>query len=175
MKDADSFDIDPIHEVLHQVPDARIAVGTTAPGIDGFRRSHRDALTTARMLIRLRSPHRIAFFTDVEMVALLTENPDGADDFIKNTLGDLESASPALKTMLLTLINQGCNVSRAARLLYTHRNTLMNRLETAQRLLPRPLTDTTVHVAVALEAQQWRERQTRDTAAKPLPSVTTAP
>ncbi|QEX89233.1 hypothetical protein F6W99_00004 [Mycobacterium tuberculosis] len=88
------------------------------------------------MIIRLESPHRVAFFTDVEMVALLTENAEGADDFIQRTLGNLESASPALKTTLLTFINQQCNASRAARLLFTHRNTLMNRLETAQRLLP---------------------------------------
>ncbi|CKR30908.1 transcriptional activator protein [Mycobacterium tuberculosis] len=147
VKDAPGFDIDLIHEVLHDIPDARIAIGATAPGIEGFRRSHRDALTTARMIIRLESPHRVAFFTDVEMVALLTENAEGADDFIQRTLGNLESASPALKTTLLTFINQQCNASRAARLLFTHRNTLMNRLETAQRLLPRPLADTTIHVA----------------------------
>ncbi len=166
VKDAPGFDIDLIHEVLHDIPDARIAIGATAPGIEGFRRSHRDALTTARMIIRLESPHRVAFFTDVEMVALLTENAEGADDFIQRTLGNLESASPALKTTLLTFINQQCNASRAARLLFTHRNTLMNRLETAQRLLPRPLADTTIHVAVALEAQQWREKQTSDPPAK---------
>lgn len=105
------FDIDLIHEVLHDIPDARIAIGATAPGIEGFRRSHRDALTTARMIIRLESPHRVAFFTDVEMVALLTENAEGADDFIQRTLGNLESASPALKTTLLTFINQQCNAS----------------------------------------------------------------
>ncbi|WP_230871727.1 PucR family transcriptional regulator [Mycobacterium canetti] len=174
VKDATVLDVDPIHEVLHDVLDTRIAIGTTAPGIDGFRRSHRDALTTARMMIRLESPQRVAFFNDVEMVALLTENPEGADAFIRNTLGDLGSASPALKTTLLTFIKQQCNASRTARLLYTHRNTLMNRLEAAQRLLPRPLTDTTVHVAVALEAQQWREKQTSDLPAKNSSNVTTA-
>lgn len=47
--------------MLHDIPDARIAIGATAPGIEGFRRSHRDALTTARMIIRLESPHRVAF------------------------------------------------------------------------------------------------------------------
>ncbi len=68
----------------------------TAPESRGF--SHRD-LTTAQLSgspwnHRTESP----FFTDVEMVALLTENAEGADDFIQRTLGNLESASPALKT-----------------------------------------------------------------------------
>ncbi|MBN4668593.1 PucR family transcriptional regulator, partial [Pandoraea nosoerga] len=40
--------------------------------------------------------------------------------------------------------------------LHTHRNTFLRRLESAQRLLPRPLDHTSVHVAVALEALQWR-------------------
>ncbi|BBX96022.1 hypothetical protein MLAC_13160 [Mycobacterium lacus] len=79
---------------------------------------------------------------------------------MKNTHGQLESASPVLQTTLLTFINQQCNAARAARLLYTHRNTLMNRLDAAQRLLPRSLDDSTVRVAMALQALQWRGKQT---------------
>ncbi|CAM4430215.1 Sugar diacid utilization regulator [Mycobacterium basiliense] len=164
LRDVDALDGDHIRQLLHNAPQVRIAVGTTVPGIDGFRRSHGDALTTARMMIRLRSPQRFAFFADVDMVALLTENAVSADDFIAKTLGEFEAASPVLQSTLLTFINQQCNASRAARLLYTHRNTLMNRLEAAQRLLPRPLDDSTVRVAVALEALRWRARQTGDSA-----------
>ncbi|MDC8992733.1 PucR family transcriptional regulator [Mycobacterium marinum] len=165
VRDVDVFDCSQIRQVMRELPHVRIAIGTTEPGVDGFRRSHRDALTAARMLIRLRSPQQVAFFGDVEMIALLTENPDGADEFIKNTLGDFEEASPALQHTLLTFISQQCNASRAARLLYTHRNTLMHRLETAQRLLPKPLEDTTVRVAVALEVLQWRSKQPGNPAA----------
>lgn len=134
-----NLDTDRIHQVLDHAPHARIAVGTTARGIDGFRRSHRDALATQRMLARLRSQQRLAFFADIHMIAVLTENPDSAADFITSTLGDLESASPQLLTTVLTYINEQCNASRAAHVLHTHRNTLLRRLETAQRLLPRPL------------------------------------
>lgn len=98
----------------------------------------------------------VAFFADVKMVALISQNPDAASEFITSTLGDLESASPDLQTALLTFINEQCNASRAAKRLHTHRNTFLRRLESAQRLLPRPLDHTSVHVAVALEALQWR-------------------
>lgn len=156
VRDVAALDPDRVREVLKETTGTRIAVGSTAPGIDGFRRSHMDALTTQRMLVRLRSRQRIAFFADVQMVALLTESPDGADDFISATLGDFETASPVLHTTVLTYINAECNASRAAKLLYTHRNTLVYRLEAAQRLLPRPLEHTLVEVAVAIKALQWR-------------------
>lgn len=113
VSDAATLDTDRIHQVLDHAPHARIAVGTTARGIDGFRRSHRDALATQRMLARLRSQQRLAFFADIHMIAVLTENPDSAADFITSTLGDLESASPQLLTTVLTYINEQCNASRA--------------------------------------------------------------
>lgn len=162
VSDAATLDTDRIHQVLDHAPHARIAVGTTARGIDGFRRSHRDALATQRMLARLRSQQRLAFFADIHMIAVLTENPDSAADFITSTLGDLESASPQLLTTVLTYINEQCNASRAAHVLHTHRNTLLRRLETAQRLLPRPLDHTIIQVAVAISALQWRGSQTSD-------------
>lgn len=168
VSDAATLDTDRIHQVLDHAPHARIAVGTTARGIDGFRRSHRDALATQRMLARLRSQQRLAFFADIHMIAVLTENPDSAADFITSTLGDLESASPQLLTTVLTYINEQCNASRAAHVLHTHRNTLLRRLETAQRLLPRPLDHTIIQVAVAISALQWRGSQTSDPVETPV-------
>lgn len=154
--DASVFDAEQIHQAMACAPAARIAIGTTARGIEGFRRSHLDALTTQRTLARMKSPQRAAFFAEVQMVALITQNPDAASEFINSTLGDFEAASPVLQETVLTFINEQCNASRAAKVLYTHRNTLLRRLETAGRLLPRPLEHTSVHVAVALEALKWR-------------------
>ncbi len=142
--------------MLKNTPDMHIAIGTSARGINGFRRSHQEALNTQQMLVRLRSHQPIAFFDNVQMVALLTENCERADDFIKSTLGDFASASAVLQSTLLTYINEHCNAVRAAQHLYIHRNTLLYRLESAERLLPRPLDTTLVRVAAALEVLQWR-------------------
>ncbi|QUR67169.1 PucR family transcriptional regulator [Mycobacterium spongiae] len=162
VNDAAALDSDQIHEALADTPHVRVAIGAPAPGIEGFRRSHLDAHATRQMLIRLRSPHRVASFPDVEMVALLTENFDGANDFIKNTLGDFEAASPELHLAMRTFIKRNCNVSRAAHQLHMHRNSLVHRLETAQRLLPRSLDDNALEVAVALNALQWRGASNND-------------
>lgn len=160
LADATNLDVDTIEQAIDQAvdnnPGARIAIGTTATGTEGFRRSHLEALTAQRTLARLQSGQRVAFFSDVQMVALVTQNPQAAGEFITSTLGDLEAASTELQTTLLTFIKEQCNASRAAKRLYTHRNTLLRRIESAQRLLPRPLSHTSVEVAVALEALRWR-------------------
>jgi DNA-binding PucR family transcriptional regulator len=49
-----------------------------------------------------------------------------------------------------------CNASRTANRLFTHRNTVLRRLDRAAKLLPRPLEEDIVHVAVALEVFHWR-------------------
>lgn len=154
--DIAGLDADKARKALARTPEARIAIGPTARGVEGFRRSHLEAIRTQRALERLRSDQQIAFFEDLQMVALIVRNPDAANEFIKTTLGDFESASPELQETVLTFINEQCNASRAAKRLHTHRNTLLRRLESAQRLLPRPLDHTSVRVAVALEALRWR-------------------
>jgi DNA-binding PucR family transcriptional regulator len=135
----------------------RIAVGSTAAGIEGFRRSHLDAIETQRVMTKAGSTQQIATFADVQIVALLTADPEQAHRFIRHTLGDFEYADPELQQTVLTYIYEQCNASQAAARLFTHRNTLMRRLIQAQALLPRPLEGATVHVALALEAMQWRD------------------
>jgi DNA-binding PucR family transcriptional regulator len=149
-------DLTRVTAALPQLPGVRMALGPTAAGIEGFRRSHLDAITTQRMMARLRSPQRIAGFTDVELVALITADPERADRFIKHTLGDFESAGPELHESVLSFVTEQCNASRAATRLYTHRNTLLRRLARADEMLPQPLQTKSVHVAVALEALRWR-------------------
>jgi DNA-binding PucR family transcriptional regulator len=148
-------DLTRVSAALQQLPGVRIALGSTAAGIEGFRRSHLDAITTQRMMARLGSPQRIAGFTDVELVALITADPERADGFIKHTLGDFESAGAELHESVLTFVTEQCNASRAAARLYTHRNTLLRRLARADEMLPQPLQTNGVHVAVALEALRW--------------------
>jgi DNA-binding PucR family transcriptional regulator len=137
-------------------PDVRIAIGPTASGVDGFRRSHFDAITTQQLMARLRSEQQIALFADVQLVALITGDTDRAAEFVKHTLGDLESAGTELHEAVSTFVDEQCNASRAAARLYTHRNTLLRRLARADELLPRPLAESSVSVAVALDVLRWR-------------------
>jgi DNA-binding PucR family transcriptional regulator len=143
---------------LGDAHDIRVAVGSPADGVDGFRRSHFDAITTAQMMARLRSPQRIAFFADVRLVALITADADRAAEFVTEVLGDFESTGVELHSSVRTFIDEQCNVSRAAARLYTHRNTLIRRLARADELLPRPLAECGVNVAVALDVLRFSGR-----------------
>lgn len=140
-------------------PHVRVAVGRSGVGLTGFRRSHLDAVVAQQMLAALDSPRQIAFFSDVQLVALLTQDPSGAEAFVTDNLGALAAADPELRGVVLTYIREQCNASRAAERLYTHRNTVLRRLARADELLPRPLADNVVHVAAALELMAWRGGQ----------------
>ncbi len=149
-------DLSGVGPAVSQLVGVRVALGPTATGIEGFRRSHFDAITTQRMVMRLGSAQRVVSFTEVELIALITADSERADRFIKHTLGDFESADAELQQSVLTFVHEQCNASRAAARLFTHRNTLLRRLSRADELLPQPLRDSSVHVAVALEALRWR-------------------
>ncbi|WNG20373.1 PucR family transcriptional regulator [Cystobacter fuscus] len=150
-------DLEQVRSATQRLPGVRIALGSTGRGVDGFRRGHLDALETQRMLARLGAEQRIVTFDMVRLVSLVTQDPEGADQFVKHTLGDLETASPELRNTLLTFLDEGCNAARTATRLHTHRNTLLRRLARAEELLPRPLKHNRVHVAVALEVLRWRK------------------
>lgn len=148
-------DLRRLAEMIIELSGIRVAVGSTARGVEGFRRSHLDAITTQRMLARLNSTQRVAGFEEVELVSLVTQDPDRADQFVKRTLGELEAASPEIRAAVLTFVSEQCNASRAASRLYAHRNTLLRRLSRAEHLLPRPLEENSVQVAVALDMVRW--------------------
>jgi DNA-binding PucR family transcriptional regulator len=141
--------------VVPETSDVRIAMGSRGVGIEGFRRSHLDALTAQRMLARLESKARRVSFDRVRLVSLVTADREGAEHFIRGTLGELASADADLRATVEIFLDEGCNASRAADRLSVHRNTLLRRLAAADTLLPRPLQDNRVHVGVALEVLRW--------------------
>ncbi|EFV14666.2 PucR family transcriptional regulator [Segniliparus rugosus] len=138
------------------VPDVRIGIGRPGRDLAGFRRSHLDAVATQRMLARLTSPHQVAHYDDIALVALLTSDSARADEFLRDTLGGLLTAERDIRDTVATYIREQCNTSRAAERLYTHRNTIIRRLARADELLPLPLPHNIVAVAAALEVVRWR-------------------
>lgn len=144
-------------EHLSARPEVCVSIGRPGRGVDGFRRSHFDALTTQRMLARLSSARQIARYEEVQLVALMTVDPAHADEFVAGVLGGLRDADAAVRQVVRTYIREQCNTSRTAERLYTHRNTVLRRLARADELLPRPLTEDIVGVGAALEVLRWRD------------------
>jgi DNA-binding PucR family transcriptional regulator len=137
-----------------QHPGVRVAVGPAGAGADGFRRSHFDAVAAQRLMAR-RPDLRVARFADVQLVALALADEQRAREFVTRTLGKLADADGELRDTLCVYIGEQFSAARAARALYTHRNTVLNRLQRAERLLPFPLAGHGLEVGVALEIAQW--------------------
>jgi DNA-binding PucR family transcriptional regulator len=154
---ANGPDLERLDRLIAHLTGVRIAVGPTGEGIDGFRASHLAATATQRLMVRVASEVRVADYDAVEIVALVTADESRAAEFVTRTLGELETAAPALRDTVRTYLRLQSNATRAAEALFTHRNTVLTRLGRVQQLLPRPLEDNSLAVAVALEVVHWRE------------------
>jgi DNA-binding PucR family transcriptional regulator len=134
-------------------PGVRVALGTTGRGVEGFRRSHLDALAAQRLAHRAEV--RLARFEDLEVVALATADEERARQFADRTLGDLRTGPPELRETLRVWLAEGSNASRTAERLPAHRNTVLARLARAEELLPAPVEGRRLQVALALEVERW--------------------
>lgn len=136
-------------------PDVRVTIGRPGADLDGFRRSHLDAGTAQRLLTRLRSRRRVARYDDIALISLVTSDTGKADEFVRDTLGELLTADQDTRDTVAAYVVEQFNTSRTAERLYTHRNTVIRRLTRADELLPRPLAENPTGVAVALDVLRW--------------------
>lgn len=142
---------------LRSLPQIRVSVGRSDNNVEGFRTSHAEAVSTQRMHSQLGAGRQVVHFDDIRLVSLLTTDRAAATEFVDDTLGPLASADAELLSTVRTWIALQCNTSRTAERLYTHRNTVIRRLARADELLPRPLAESFLDVATALEVLQWRD------------------
>src|SRR4051794_6717286 len=145
-----------VRSALAELPTVRVALGPTLRGIAGFRRSHLDALATQRLMHRASSPPPVASYDDVQVVALATADEERADEFVARTLGELAAAPAELRETVRVYLREQSNTTRTARVLFSHRNTILARLARAEQLLPAPLPGRGLQVALALEILHWR-------------------
>ena len=149
--------VDPVkvRALLEAAPGLRVALGTSAAGMEGFRRGHLDALATQRLMHRMSEGLQLASYEDVQLVALSVQDEEGAWEFVRRTLGELAVADEELRETLRVYIREGFSTSGAARALFAHRNTVLNRLARARELLPGSLEHRGLQIGLALEIVHW--------------------
>ena len=120
----------------------RAAAGVPAPGPSGFRRSYlaaRDAERVARQGL----PGKVTANRDVDLIALLTADPERAQWFVADHLGKLaaqdDESLADLRATALCYLESGCSLVKTAAALHVHRNTVLYRLGSIERLLGREL------------------------------------
>jgi hypothetical protein len=136
----------------------RIALGEPAPGLAGFRSSHREALrakTVADMSGGLLSP--VISFAEVSIAAMLSEDLDALRAWVARTLGELareDEAMARLRETVRVFLETGGSFTDAAARLHLHKNTVHYRVRKAEEIRGRPLGDGRLDVEVALVACQ---------------------
>ena len=151
----DAIDGESLRAHLAAAQGVRVALGSTASGVEGFRRAHLDALATQRLMHRMSATLQFAGYEDVQLVVLAAQDEERAREFVALTLGELAVADRELCETLRCYIREEFSTSRAARALFAHRNTVLNRLTRARDLLPAPLEHRGLQVGLALEILHW--------------------
>jgi PucR C-terminal helix-turn-helix domain/GGDEF-like domain len=140
-------------------PGVHGSAGSSRTKMTGFRLSHREAVATRRIAERSGTGEQFTAYNDVRFAVLASQDDEAAEQFVADTLGQLAGADIVLREALRIFLQEDANTARTAVRLFTHRNTVLNRIERAERLLPRPLAGRRLHVALALELQRWSSRR----------------
>jgi DNA-binding PucR family transcriptional regulator len=146
--------------VVAKVPIATsVAAGAPASGVNGFRRTHRQAVS-AQVVALAAGPARarITPFTDVAPIAMMCADVDSARAWVAETLGPLAVESERAESLRETarvFLHTGGSYTATADQLYLHRNTVQYRVRQAEELRGRPFTDARLDVELALLACHW--------------------
>lgn len=140
-----------------------VAVGTPAPGVEGFVLSHHEALL-ARRVAQLRGDGdgAVATYPDLALEALLADDPDDARRFAARELGPLaagDDATVRLASTVAIFLEEGSSFVHAGRRLGIHANTVSYRVRRAESLLGRPVTERQLELRVALRLTRLLDRR----------------
>jgi DNA-binding PucR family transcriptional regulator len=141
-----------------------VAIGTMAGGVDGFRRSHREAEDARGVAIVSARPNSstatviAASDPGLSVVARLGGDVGGTRDWVASVLGDLASVDEndeRLRETLRVYLGCGSSYKVAAEELNLHFNTVKYRVGRAVARRGREIGSDRLDVEVALLACHW--------------------
>jgi len=132
-----------------------IAVGRVASGFSGFTESHQSALITQQVMLKTRQQDRVVSYDQIKLAYLMLQQA-GFNQLADETLGRLFHAPDNIRESLRVYLSEGANAAHAAKVLGLHRNTMNQRLQRANDLLPEPLnSQNRLQVGAVLDALYW--------------------
>ncbi|MCX4919027.1 CdaR family transcriptional regulator [Streptomyces sp. NBC_00687] len=147
---------EPSHEAAWTAPEGiHIACGSPRDGLEGFRRTHREAGHVARLMrMNPRRDGAPMHYRDFDVTALLCSDLTAARRFVQDELGDLAVNSPQgeqLRNTLRQYLSCERSLATAAARLHVARNTVTYRVKRAQELIPHNLSGRLLQIMTALE------------------------
>jgi hypothetical protein len=143
-------------ERLRPPANTRLAVGTEASGRDGFRRTHRQAVSAQRAALRTDAP--VTSFEEIALEALAGENVEEAKAFAARELRALEGddkRSGRLRETLEAYFASGQNAAATAAMLGIHEQTVAQRLRAVEERTGRPVASRRAELETALRLRRY--------------------
>jgi DNA-binding PucR family transcriptional regulator len=138
----------------------RVAVGEPAAGVEGFRRTHKQARQAQLVALSADADAQrpVTAWTDVGALALMCADRAALGEWVRETLGGLaaeDESTTRLRETLSTFLATGGSHTAAAQLLHMHKNTVQYRVRKAEEALGRPLSARRRDVELALQTCEW--------------------
>jgi DNA-binding PucR family transcriptional regulator len=135
-------------------PSVRLSLGEPGLGVQGFRRTHQQALRVhALALAAGEHCDRALTFREVGTMALMASDLSAARLWVADTLGAMsanDSQCERLRETMRVFLATGSSYTAAAAALTMHKNSVQYRVRKAQELLARPITENRLDVELAL-------------------------
>ncbi|ORI21321.1 CdaR family transcriptional regulator [Rhodococcus erythropolis] len=135
--------------------DLRVAVGASGYGMEGFARSHREALAAQRVAVRSGGSPGITVYEDVQVPCLLTEDLGELRELVARELKGLAGAdgvTTRIRDTVRVYYENNCTAAATAAALGLHKNTVRYRLDQAEKLLGRSVDQRRLPTELALIA-----------------------
>jgi hypothetical protein len=139
--------------------DTFLALGEANGGIDGFRRTHRQAWYAYR--VAGLDPAPITSYWDVSLLALALQDEQAAREFVLDELGSLagtDERSALLRQTLEAYFATGQNATAAAAMLGVHDRTVAYRIRSIEERIGDSITGRASELIVALKLASHFER-----------------
>jgi hypothetical protein len=138
-----------------------VAIGTMANGVEGFRRSHREAQTARGVAVIAKRPAPTVIAADdpgLSVVARLGSDVAGTRDWVATVLGDLAGDNEndaRLRETLRIYLACGCSYKVAAEELNLHFNSVKYRVGRAVARRGREIGSDRLDIELALLSCHW--------------------
>jgi DNA-binding PucR family transcriptional regulator len=129
------------------------ALGEPAAGVEGFKRTHEEALQAHRVASLHPRRRQVTRYRSVEIPSLLTVDVQRAQRFARRELAALATADDTagrLRATLQVFFEEGANRARTARRLNVHENTIAYRISQAEELLGHAISERPFQLQTAL-------------------------
>jgi hypothetical protein len=148
-----------LERLAQEHTDLTLALGEPAPGLAGWRLSHRQA--QAAQAVALQQKSTLARYRDVALLAAMLNDPALAASMVEiylSPLGSNHNGGAHLRQTLRAYFKAERNVSSAASALGVARHTVSKRLRAIEERLGQPLSSRQAELEVALRLEEMGER-----------------